>query len=159
ARCVSLSPLSKGAGLITGSYDIPAASLRALAIFTNTTPTQAYRSSGRPEVTFAIERLIDVAAAQLGVDRVALRRRNLVRPNRMPYRNAVGMVYDSGRYEENMNTAMEIADWKGFPTRRRDARRRGRLAGIGIANYVESSIGAPKEQARIKVQPSGRIDV
>jgi carbon-monoxide dehydrogenase large subunit len=159
ARCVSLSPLSKGAGLITGSYDIPAASLRAIAVYTNTTPTQAYRSSGRPEVTFAIERLVDAAAAQLGFDRIALRRKNLVRPNRMPYRNAVGMVYDSGRYEENMNTAMEIADWKGFPARRRDAKRRGKLAGRGLANYVESSIGAPKEQAQIKVRPDGRIDV
>jgi carbon-monoxide dehydrogenase large subunit len=159
ARCVSLSPLSKGAGLITGSYDIPAASLRAVAVFTNTTPTQAYRSSGRPEVTFAIERLIETAAAQLGFDRVALRRKNLVRPNRMPYRNAVGMVYDSGRYEENMNAAMEIADWKGFPARRREAKRRGKLAGRGLANYVESSIGAPKEQAQIKVRPDGRIDV
>jgi aerobic carbon-monoxide dehydrogenase large subunit len=158
-RCVSLSPLSKGAGLITGSYDIPAATLRAMAVFTNTTPTQAYRSSGRPEVTFAIERLIDTAAAQLGFDRVALRRKNLVRPGRMPYRNAVGMVYDSGRYEENMNTAMEIADWKGFPARRRDAKRRGRLAGLGLVNYVESSIGAPKEQAQIKVRPEGRVDV
>src|SRR5215467_3659271 len=159
ARCVSLSPLSKGAGLITGSYDIPVASLRAIAVFTNTTPTQAYRSSGRPEVTFAIEQLIDTAAAQLGFDRVALRRKNLVRPSQMPYRNAVGMVYDSGRYEENMNTAMEIADWQGFPARRRDAKRRGKLAGRGLANYVESSIGAPKEQAQIKVRPDGRIDV
>ena len=159
ARCVSLSPLSKGAGLITGSYDIPAATLRAVAVFTNTTPTQAYRSSGRPEVTFAIERLIDIAAAQLGFDRVALRRKNLIRPGRMPYRNAVGMVYDSGRYEENMNAAMEIADWRGFAARRRDVKRRGKLAGRGLANYVESSIGAPKEQAQIKVRPDGRIDV
>jgi carbon-monoxide dehydrogenase large subunit len=159
ARCVSLSPLSKGAGLITGSYDIPAASLRAVAVFTNTMPTQAYRSSGRPEVTFAIERLIDIAAAELGFDRVALRRKNLVRPSQMPYRNAVGMVYDSGRYEENMNAAMEIADWSGFPARRRDAKRRGKLAGRGLANYVESSIGAPKEQAQIKVHPDGRVDV
>jgi carbon-monoxide dehydrogenase large subunit len=159
ARCVSLSPLSKGAGLITGSYDIPAATLHAVAVCTNTTPTQAYRSSGRPEVTFAIERTIDTAAEQLGFDRIALRRKNLVRPSRMPYRNAVGMVYDSGRYEENMNTAMEIADWKGFPARRRDARRRRKLAGRGLVNYVESSIGAPKEQAQIKVRPDGRVDV
>ena len=159
ARCVSLSPLSKGAGLITGSYDIPAATLHAVAVYTNTMPTSAYRSSGRPEVTFAIERLVETAAAQLGFDRVALRRKNLVRPNRMPYRNAVGMVYDSGCYEENMTTAMEIADWKGFPARRRDAKRRGKLAGRGLANYVESSIGAPKEQAQIKVRTDGRVDV
>ena len=159
ARCVSLSPLSKGSGLIPGSYAIPATTLRAVAVFTNTMPTNAYRSSGRPEVTFAIERLVDTAAAQLGVDRIALRRKNLVPPKAMPYRNSVGMLYDSGRYQENMDWAMDIADWKGFPARRREAKRRGKLLGRGLANYVESSIGAPREQARIKVQPEGRVDV
>jgi len=159
AHCVSLSPLSKGAGLIPGSYVVPAATLRAVAVFTNTMPTQAYRSSGRPEVTYAIERLVDIAAAELGMDRVALRRKNLVRPEAMPYRNAVGMLYDSGRYEENMDWALAVADWKGFPARRREAARRGKLLGLGLANYVESSIGAPREQARIEVQPEGRVDV
>jgi carbon-monoxide dehydrogenase large subunit len=159
AYCVSLSPLSKGSGLIPGSYAIPAATLRAMAVFTNTMPTQAYRSSGRPEVTFAIERLIDIAADEVGIDRIALRRKNLVRTADMPYRNAVGMLYDSGRYRENMAWAMELADWKGFAARRREARRRGKLLGLGLANYVESSIGAPREQARIKVQPEGRVDV
>jgi carbon-monoxide dehydrogenase large subunit len=164
ARCVSLSPLSKGAGLIPGSYAIPAATLRAVAVYTNTMPTQAYRSSGRPEVTYAIERLVDAAADALGIDRVAIRRKNLVRPDAMPYRNAVGMLYDSGRYEENMDWAMEIADWKGFATRRRAAKKRGKLLGLGLANYVESSIGAPREQARITVQPQdasgpARVDV
>ncbi|HEY2137628.1 MAG TPA: xanthine dehydrogenase family protein molybdopterin-binding subunit [Xanthobacteraceae bacterium] len=143
ARCVSLSPLSKGSGLIPGSYDIPAVTLRAMAVYTTTMPTQAYRSSGRPEVTFAIERLVDIAAEKLGIDRIALRRRNLIKPRAMPYRNAVGMLYDSGRYAENMDWAMEIADWKGFDKRRREARKRGKLLGRGLANYVESSIGAP----------------
>jgi len=164
ARCVSLSPLSKGAGLIPGSYAIPAATLRAVAVFTNTMPTNAYRSSGRPEVTYAIERLVDAAADRLGIDRIALRRKNLIRPDAMPYRNAVGMLYDSGRYEENMDWAMDIADWKGFAARRREAKKRGKLLGLGLANYVESSIGAPREQARIKVQPQdqsgpARVDV
>jgi carbon-monoxide dehydrogenase large subunit len=159
ARCVSLSPLSKGSGLIPGSYAIPATTLRAMAVFTNTMPTNAYRSSGRPEVTFAIERLVDTAAARLGVDRIQLRRKNLVPPKAMPYRNSVGMLYDSGHYAENMDWAMEIADWKGFAARRREAKRRGKLLGRGLANYVESSIGAPREQARIKVQPEGHVDV
>jgi aerobic carbon-monoxide dehydrogenase large subunit len=159
ARAVSFSPLSKGSGLIPGSYDIPAVTLRAIAVYTNTMPTQAYRSSGRPEVTFAIERLIENAAAELGFDRVALRRKNLIRPEAMPYRNAVGMLYDSGRYEENMKRAMELADWKGFALRRREARKRGKLLGLGLANYVESSIGAPIEQTRITVRPEGRVDV
>jgi len=138
ARCVSLSPLSKGAGLIVGSYAIPHAALRALAVFTNTMPTNPYRSSGRPEVTFAIERLVDTAAERLGIDRIELRRKNLVRPEAMPYRNAVGMTYDSGRYEENMDRAMEIADWSGFERRRRAAAKRGKLLGPGLANYVQS---------------------
>ena len=157
--CVSLSPLSKGAGLIVGPYLIPHAALRAMAVFTNTMPTNAYRSSGRPEVTFAIERLVDTAAQELGIDRIALRRKNLVRPDAMPYRNAVGMTYDSGRYRENMERAMEIADWKGFEQRRREAAKRGKLLGRGLANYVESSIGAPNEQARITVRAQRRVDV
>src|SRR6266568_379080 len=157
--CVSLSPLSKGAGLIVGPYLIPHAALRAMAVFTNTMPTNAYRSSGRPEVTFAIERLVDTAAEQLGIDRIELRRNNLIRPEAMPYRNAVGMTYDSGRYLENMERAMEIADWKGFEQRRRAAAKDGKLLGRGLAYYVESSIGAPNEQARITVQPQRRVDV
>jgi carbon-monoxide dehydrogenase large subunit len=159
ARCVSLSPLGKGAGLITGSYNIPAATLRARAVFTNTMPTNAYRSSGRPEVTFAIERLIDIAAGQLGFDRIELRRHNLVRENEMPYTNAVGATYDSGRYEANMNLAMRIADWDGFEARRLTAAEGGKLLGLGLANYVESSIGAPKERTEITVTGDGRVDV
>ena len=159
AYCVSLSPLSKGAGLIVGPYEIPHASLRAMAVFTNTMPTNAYRSSGRPEVTFAIERLLDTAAERLGIDRIELRRKSLIRPEAMPYLNAVGMTYDSGRYQENMDRAMEIADWKRFEQRRREAAKRGRLLGRGLANYVESSIGAPNEQARITVRPQRRVEV
>src|SRR5471032_1517684 len=159
ARCVSLSPLSKGSGLITGSYAVPVATLRAVSVYTNTTPTQAYRSSGRPEVTFAIERLIDIAAVKLNIDRIKLRRRNLIKPKAMPYLNAVGMTYDSGTYESNMDLAMRIADWDGFNARRREAKKRGMLLGLGLANYVESSIGAPKEQARITIKPEGDVDV
>ncbi len=159
AYCTSLSPLGKGSALITGSYDIPLASLRARAVFTNTMCTQAYRSSGRPEVNFALERLIDIAAGELNMDRVELRRKNLVAPARMPYLNAVGAQYDSGTYESNMDLAMRIADWDGVETRRAAAARRGRLFGIGLANYVESSIGAPRERAEIMVSPQGRVRV
>ena len=147
ARCVSLSPLSKGAGLIPGSYAIPAATLRAVAAFTNTMPTNAYRSSGRPEVTYAIERLVDDAAKRLGIDRVKLRRKNLVRPENMPYRNAVGMVYDSGRYEENMDWAMQVADWKGFPARRREAKK-SRQAAWPRALRITSSPRSARRASR-----------
>ena len=159
ARMVSLSPLSKGSGLITGSYHVPAAHLRARATFSNTPPTNAYRSSGRPEVTFAIERLVETAAHELDFDPVDLRRRNLVPRERMPYRNAVGMTYDSGDYAKSMEMAMRLADWPGFPARRAAAEARGLLLGRGIANYVESSIGTPREQAEIHVRPEGWIDL
>src|SRR5215470_62432 len=159
ARCVSLSPLGKGAGLIPGNYAIPAVTLRAMAAYTNTMPTNAYRSSGRPEVTYVIERLVDQAAVELGFDRIALRRKNLIKPQAMPYTNAMGMLYDSGRYADNLDWAMEIADWKGFAQRRREAKKRGRLLGLGLAMYVESSIGAANEQAQIRVRPEGRVDV
>jgi carbon-monoxide dehydrogenase large subunit len=159
AHCTSLSPLSKGSGLITGSYDIPVASLRSRAVFTNTMPTNAYRSSGRPEVTYAIERLIDQAARELGIDRVELRRKNLVRPEAMPYPNPVGMVYDSGEYEANLDRSMRLADWDGFATRRSETEARGRLLGLGLAHYVESAIGAPYEKTDVSVTPQGRVRV
>ncbi len=159
ARCASLSPLSKGSALITGSYDIGAASLRSRAVFTNTMPTNAYRSSGRPEVTYAIERLVDEAARRLGIDRVALRRMNLIGPQAMPYANAVGAKYDSGTYEANMDLAIGIADWDGFPARQAEAQARGRLLGLGLASYVESSIGAPRERSEITVTPAGRVEI
>jgi carbon-monoxide dehydrogenase large subunit len=159
ARCASLSPLGKGSALVTGSYDIPAATLRSRAVFTNTMPTNAYRSSGRPEVTYAIERVVDEAAQRLGIDRVALRRMNLIGPQAMPYPNAVGARYDSGTYGANMDLAMRIADWDGFPARRAGAEARGRLLGLGLANYVESSIGAPRERCEITVTPDGRVEV
>jgi carbon-monoxide dehydrogenase large subunit len=159
ARCVSLSPLSKGSGLITGSYDIPVAALRARAVFTNTMCTQAYRSSGRPEVTYAIERLVEIAARQIGMNPIELRRRNMIAADAMPYRNAVGQIYDSGTYAANMDGAMALFDWDGFAHRRAEAEARGKLLGRGLANYVESSIGSPKERAEITVRPDGRIEV
>ena len=159
AYCVSLSPLSKGSGLITGSYHIPAAALRARAVFTNTMCTQAYRSSGRPEVTYAIERLCEIAAREMGIDPLKLRRKNLVPQKAMPYTNAVGQIYDSGEYEKNMDRALEIAGWDGFKARRKDAKARGRLLGRGFANYVESSIGNPRERAEIEVKAEGIVEV
>ncbi len=157
ARCVSLSPLGKGAILVTGSYDIPAATVRARAVFSHTAPTQAYRSSGRPEVCFVIERLVDKAARQLGVDPVSLRRANLVRA--FPYRNALGAVYDSGAYETVLDKALALSDEAGFPARKAAAEVRGRRYGRGIAHYVESSIGSPREQAELVLDPAGRLDV
>ena len=159
ARCVSLSPLGKGTALITGNYHIPVACVRARAVYTNTMPTQAYRSSGRPEVTFAIERLVDTAAHELGFDPVELRRKNLIPSSAMPYENPIGATYDSGEYSRSMDMVMKLSDWEGYEARKAETEKRGKLLGRGIANYVESSTGAPIEQTEITVRSDDRIDV
>ena len=129
-------------------------------MLSNTPPTNPYRSAGRPEAMFVIERLIDLAARDsFGQDRIKLRRRNLVPAAAQPYANPLGMTYDSGDYEKAMDRALALADWDGFRQRRREAKRRGKLRGIGLANYIEATSGAPREYARITVQPEGRIDV
>ena len=160
ARCVSLSPLSKGAGIATGCYRIPAATVRARATFSNTPPTNAYRSSGRPEIIFAVERLVDTAARELGFDPIELRRRNLVRSEDMPYRNAVGMEYDSGGYGTCLDKAMALNEWDAFAGRRRAIESEGKLLGRGVCCYVESSIGSPIEQTQFHVRvEEKRLDV
>ena len=159
AHTVSFVPLIKGVEIMTGLYDVPAAGFRARAAVTNTPPTNPYRSAGRPEVMFVLERLVDMAAAAHGFDRVALRRGNLVPESAMPFPNPLGMTYDSGDYETAMDSAVAAADWDGFPGRRRESRLRGRCRGIGIANYIETSTGAPRERAEITVRSEERIDV
>ncbi len=159
AHAVSFIPLAKGVAVLPSLYHVPAASLRGRAALSHTSPTYPYRSAGRPEVMFVIERLIDLAARRHELDRVALRRRNLVRPGAMPYRNPLGLRYDSGDYVAVQDRAIALADWAGFEGRRAAARRRGRYRGIGLANYLELNTGAPRERAEITVRPEGRIDV
>ena len=159
AHSVMYVPLVKCTELLTSVYRVPAAHIRARAVLSNTPPTNPYRSAGRPEAMFAIERLVDLAARQLGQDRIALRRRNLIPPSAQPYANPLGMTYDSGDYKRAMERALALADWKGFAARRRESKRNGRLRGIGLANYIEATSGAPREYARITVQAEGRIDV
>ena len=159
AQAASFVSLQKGLGLMSGVYDIPAAYVRGRGAVTNTVMTTPYRSAGRPEVMFVVERLIDLAARQLGLDAVALRRRNLVPVAAQPYRNPLGIVYDSGDYRGAMETALAFADWDGFPARQAEAKQRGRLRGIGIANYVEITTGAPRERAEITVSPEGRVEL
>jgi aerobic carbon-monoxide dehydrogenase large subunit len=159
AHAVSFIPLAKGIAVLPSLYHVPAAFMRGRAVLSNTSPTYPYRSAGRPEVMFVIERLIDLAARRHGFDRIALRRRNLVPAGAMPYRNSVGLLYDSGDYAAVQDRVVALADWHGFPARRGEARRRGRYRGIGIANYLELNTGAPRERAAITVHPEGRIDV
>jgi carbon-monoxide dehydrogenase large subunit len=155
----NFSMVQKGVEIASGIYRMPAADFRARCVTTNTTPTRPYRSSGRPEVMYVMERLIDLAARQHGFDRVELRRRNLVAPSELPYRNPFGMVYDSGDYLKALDSALALADWDGFNARRRAAKKRRRLRGIGIATYVDTATGVPRERAEVTVQPDGFVDV
>jgi carbon-monoxide dehydrogenase large subunit len=159
AYAASFVSLQKGLGLMSGVYQIPAAYFRGLGAVTNTTPTTPYRSAGRPEVIFVLERLIDCAADELGLDPVALRRRNMIPASAQPFTNPFGITYDSGDYAAAMDKALALSNWAGFPARREDARRRGKLRGIGIANYIEITTGAPRERAEITVQPAGRVEL
>jgi carbon-monoxide dehydrogenase large subunit len=159
AYAASFVSLQKGMGLLSGVYRIPAAYVRGRGAVTNTVPTTPYRSAGRPEVIFVIERLIDLAADRLGVDPAALRRRNMVPPAAQPYTNPLGLTYDSGRYAEAMERALALADWQGFAARRATARRRGKRRGIGVANYVEVTSGAPRERTEITVRPDRSVEL
>lgn len=159
AHSVKYVPLVKCTELLTSVYRIPVARVRARAILSNTPPTNPYRSAGRPEAMFVIERLIDIAARQFNFDRLALRRRNLVRSSEQPYANPLGMTYDNGDYRKIMDRALALADWKGFAKRRRESKRKGRLRGMGIANYIEATSGDPREYAKVDVLAEGRIDV
>jgi carbon-monoxide dehydrogenase large subunit len=153
------TPLRKGLGIMSGVYDIPAVHFRGCAVMTNTIPTTPYRSAGRPEAIYIMERLVDLAAQQCGFDPVELRRKNLIRPNAFPYTNGVGITYDNGEYELGLDTALRLADYTGFAARKADAKTRGKLRGIGIANYIEGAGGAPRERAEITVGANGRVEL
>jgi carbon-monoxide dehydrogenase large subunit len=156
---VGFSPLQKGAAIVSSIYHVPVVQVRARGAFTNTAPTRPYRSAGRPEVMYVMERLIDLAARQSGIDRIELRRRNLVPESAMPYRNPFGLIYDSGAYHQVMETALRVGDWTGFPARQAAAATRGKCRGIGIANYVDTATGVPRERAEITVKPEGIVEV
>jgi aerobic carbon-monoxide dehydrogenase large subunit len=153
------SMVQKGVQMMSSIYRMPAAHFRARATLSNTSPTRPYRSAGRPEVIFVMERLIDLAARECGYDRVALRRRNLLKSKELPYKNPFGMEYDSGDYGAAMEMALKLGDWAGFKRRRAESRKRGKCRGIGIANYVDISTGVPREKAEIVVKPEGRVEL
>jgi carbon-monoxide dehydrogenase large subunit len=159
AYAASFVPLTKGTELMSSLYRIPAARVRARAVLSNTPPTSPYRSAGRPEVMFVIERLIDRAARANGFDRIALRRQNLIPAASLPYANPFGMTYDSGEYHAVLDRALALSDWDGFAARRAEAEVRGRRRGIGIGAYVESQSGAPLERAEVTVHPEGIVEM
>jgi carbon-monoxide dehydrogenase large subunit len=159
AHTTNFSPLQKGVEIMSSIYRMPTACFRARAVLSNTAPTRPYRSAGRPEVMFVMERLIDLACKDFGFDRVEIRRRNLLTPPELPYRNPFGMHYDSGHYQEVMDWALDEGDWDNFPARRAEARKRGKYRGIGVGNYVDTATGQPRERTEITVQRDGTVDV
>ena len=159
SQTLHLVPLARGGAVTNGVYAIPAVFARLQAVFTNTTPTSTYRGAGRPEAMFIIERLIDTAAAEMGLDRVELRRRNLIQPDMLPYVNPLSTRYDSGEFDANMRRAIELIDAPGFAARRAEAKARGKRRGLGFANFIETATGIPPERAVVKVLPEGRVTV
>ncbi|MGA8616555.1 MAG: xanthine dehydrogenase family protein molybdopterin-binding subunit [Xanthobacteraceae bacterium] len=155
----NFSMVQKGVEIMSSIYRMPASHFRARATVSNTSPTRPYRSAGRPEVIFVMERLIDLAARDHGFGRVAIRRRNLVTEKEMPYKNPFGMEYDSGDYVGVMDTALRLGDWTGFKRRRAEAKKRGKYRGISIGNYVDTATGVPRERAEITVKPEGVVDL
>lgn len=151
AHTVALVPLSNGYRLISTVYHVPVAHVHVRGVLTNTPSTVAFRGAGRPEATFVIERLLDLAAARLGLDSIEIRRRNVVPQSAMPYRNVMGLTYDCGDFSTNMSRVLELADWRGFSARRAASAARGLRRGIAVGNYVESPVGAPRERVEITI--------
>ena len=144
----------------TSVYDIQTIDFHFSAVLSNTAPTSAYRGAGRPEAIFIMERLIDQAARQTGIDRLELRRRNFIRPEQMPYRNPMGQTYDTGKFESVMDQALALADWHGFEARAAQSAQRGRWRGLGIATFLEWTGGNVfEERVTVSVLASGEIEV
>jgi len=149
-----------GPWVTTSIYDIQTIDVRIRAVLTHTAPTGAYRGAGRPEAIYIIERLMDAAARKTGIDPVELRRRNLIRPQQMPYRNPLDKTYDSGQFELVMDKGLAHADWKGFDARAAQSKARGRLRGRGLATFLEwTGADVFEEMVNVTVSGDGTIEI
>ncbi|MDF2096806.1 xanthine dehydrogenase family protein molybdopterin-binding subunit [Aquibaculum arenosum] len=160
------------ATLLAGQYATPAIYANVKAVFTSTAPVDAYRGAGRPEATYLIERVVEVAARQLGMDPAELRRKNFIKPDQFPYQTPVALTYDIGNYEASLDKALEMIDYKGFPARKAEAETRGKLRGIGLSAYIEACGIAPSavvgalgagvglwESAQVRFNATGTVSV
>ena len=146
-----------GVSMLVGCYSIPTAYVEVKGVFTNTAPVDAYRGAGRPEAIYAIERLLDVAAYDLGVTPAEIRKKNFIPGSAMPFQTALGSNYDSGEFEKNLDDALVAANWGDFEPRRTNALSRGKLLGIGLASYIERCAGGSPEQARLEISNKGHV--
>ncbi len=144
-------------GTLNGVYSFPAAHADVTAVFTHTNPVRPYRGNGRPEAAYVIERMVDLAADELKIDPAELRRRNYIAPEAMPFKTALTFTYDSGEFEKSMDMALKLADVAGFEKRRAEAKKRGKLAGIGISNTIERAAAQGFEGAEIRFDKSGAV--
>jgi aerobic carbon-monoxide dehydrogenase large subunit len=142
-----------------GVYKTPLIEVTTKCVFTNTTPVGAYRGAGRPEANYYMERLVDTAAREMGLDQVELRRRNHIPPEAMPYKAPNGTTYDSGEFTNLLNKAVALADWVGFPARKMQSRARGRLRGRGISDYLELTGPPGREMGGIRFEPNGDVTI
>jgi carbon-monoxide dehydrogenase large subunit len=142
-------------GTLAGVYRTPAIHADVTAVFTHTNPVRPYRGNGRPEAAYVIERMIDLAADELGIDPAELRRKNYIAPDAMPFKTGLTFTYDSGEFEKGMDMALALADLAGFERRRAEARKRGKLRGIGLSNTIERAAAQGFEGAEIRFDKSG----
>ncbi|HVB18234.1 MAG TPA: xanthine dehydrogenase family protein molybdopterin-binding subunit, partial [Stellaceae bacterium] len=142
-----------------GVYKTPLIEVSTKAVFTHTTPVGAYRGAGRPEANYYMERLVDTAASEMGLDRVALRRKNHIPPEAMPYKSPNGNTYDSGEFTALLDEALALADWDGFPARKAESRARGRLRGLGIGDYLELTGVTGREMGGIRFDKNGDVTI
>src|SRR5690606_13445755 len=140
ATCV---PTYLYATLLAGQYTTPIVFANVKAVFTNTAPVDAYRGAGRPEATYVVERIVECAARDMKMDPAEIRKRNFIKPDQFPYQTPVALQYDSGNYAKALDEACRIADYAGFPARKAEAARRGKLRGIGFSAYIEACGIAP----------------
>ena len=155
----AMIPTNPVAVVLGGVYDIPAIHYNVKGVFTHTVPVDAYRGAGRPEASYAIERLVDLAAAELGLDPAELRRRNFIRPEAMPYTTAVGSTLDCGEFERILDRALDLAEHDGFAARRAESESRGRRRGLGLACYFEATLGMPNEKTEVRFDEDGGVTV
>lgn len=152
-------PTMAGTKVLPSVYSFAAIHAHVEGLFTNSVPVDAYRGAGRPEANYLVERLIDAAAQETGIDRIELRRRNYVSAAAMPWTSALGITYDSGEFEAAMDEALKLADWAGFETRRQTARAQGKRRGIGMAYYLEATAPSASERAEIRFTDDGMAEV
>ena len=152
-------PTFMNLGGLAGVYTTPAIHVEVTCVYTNTQPTGPYRGAGRPEATYVIERMIDLAAAEMGLDRVEVRRRNLIPADAMPYQTGLTFKYDGGEFEQNMDLALEASDIAGFEARRSEAANHGKLLGFSVIHMIEQAGGPRPEHAEIRFDTSGSVTV